>query len=129
MKTSLILSTILLLGYLTVTSMVSQNQALEWLSDSSVTANVLRGLLIALLSLLLIYHPPRKSWVRGVLALGSTVSFGIGSYYLLHFHINIIDVLLYFEAGIILALEAIEVKKVRLSQPKTPVYQVPVRVY
>jgi ABC-type uncharacterized transport system permease subunit len=129
MKTYLIFSTILLFVYLAISSMLLGNTLFDWLVDTGITANIFRLLLSVLLYLLLIYHMPRKKLFRYILAVGAAASFCTGTYYLLNSRINVIDALLYIEAGIILALEAIEVKKIQLSKHTTPIYQVPVKVY
>lgn len=108
MKKLLIVGTILLTGALLVSGVFYPDYPLMWLASTSADYSVVRGVLIAILAVLLFSNPPRAVYFRIFLAACAGV-LGIATIgLLLTYNMNLIDAIVFMEIAIIFAIEALE---------------------
>jgi len=108
MKRLLIAGTIAFLAAIMVSTAVGQDSLLQAFTSSDAASQVIRLALIGLLASLLFVKPPRSIQFRTALSIASAaLTFGV-TIMLSQYQVAPLDALLFIEAAIIFALEAME---------------------
>lgn len=108
MKRTLIVGTILLTAALLFGAVYYPNFPLMWLAGTTVSYEIIRGVLLAALIAVLVSKPPRSPYVRYFLGGVATSLAMVAGVMVLNDTGHIIDVIVFIESAIILALEALE---------------------
>lgn len=108
MKKSLIVGTILLTASLLVGGIWFPNIPLMWLAGTSLDFTIVRIASIAILAVLLFSNPPRALYVRYIIGASGVLLAALTVGFLLTFHINLVDAIVFGEIATILGIEALE---------------------
>jgi hypothetical protein len=109
MKRLIISTTIAFLAVVTIGTMIQPDDALTALAAGDTLSQVVRIMLIGLLTSFLFIEPPRSMHLRVFLG-GASIALAVGAVSLVpSYVIGIIDAVLYIEVAIIFAIEALEI--------------------
>lgn len=83
------------------------NEAIMWLASTTLFTNIVRGILIAVLLVILFTNPPRSPYIRGLFSLSSIILFSLVMIQL-QSSVFIFDMMMFSLASVIFAIEALE---------------------
>ena len=113
MKFVVIAGTFLITASLLIGGLYYPDSPLMWLASTTISFAVIRGIILALLGVLLVVRPPRPLYLRALIgavaaALGATVVWLTATYM-----IQPIDTVVFIEVAIVFGIEALEVHATR----------------
>lgn len=125
MKKMLIVATMLFTASLMIGSVYFPDTPFMWFAGTSLNLELLRALLIALLTVLLFSNPPRALYIRYTIGMVAIILPLIVTTLAVQYHLHIIDALVFMEVAVIFGLEALETnpdaKKTFAPTRRTPV--------
>lgn len=99
---------ILMTALLLTGSIVFPDHASMWLASTSLSINIVRVLMIAVLLVLLFTNPPRSYTLRAMFGMAAGVVFTVFFGMLANSTMYILDMMVFAQASVILGLEALE---------------------
>jgi hypothetical protein len=116
------LMSIAMAAWLLITGILQPDGFVMSFASAGVVHSVLRAIMITALIIVLTSRPPRSPRVRLLLGSISAVLMAGGLSSIVHYQIGILDIVLYTQVAIILAIEAIEIQTapVRFASKPSP---------
>lgn len=97
-------------GWLLATGVLLPDSFVMSFASTGVIHSVLRGIVILGLIVVLVSRPPRSARVRLLLGAASTMLIVGSCVSIVNYQIGVLDIVLYAQVAIILAIEAIEIQ-------------------